>query len=284
MELQFSGVPGITKQCVNAVLRYLQFGDSISKVIIVTSKQSHALIIYTEQHEIIAVKSGFTSGYIGEGSSGFAYVLSLLDAIEIDIEEYLVDVKIIEKIDNSRLTDLELRKIENSRPVRPTRWHNYIYDFRDRFSSKEELLARFPPVIPFSIIDQRLFDLSVSFWSSPGDKILVGYRRLEDVIRERCNLDGHGSKLFQKAFLGDKSVLVWDGLTSGEAAGRANLFTAAYGGFRNRRAHKEMKEDSKGDLVEFLTLNQLFELESTSKLRSEEGEKKAAFDTEGLLP
>lgn len=281
MEIQFSGTSGITQSCVNAVLRYLQFGDSISKVSIVTNKQSHALVLYTEHHEVIAIKSGFTSGYLGEGPSGFAYVLSLLNAQEIEIEEYYVEIKIIDKINSSRLTDSELKKIEDSRPVRPTRWHDYVYDYRNKYADNKALLTRFPPVIPFTIIDPRLFDLSVSFWKSPSDKILAGYRRLEDVIRERCDIDDHGSKLFQKAFLGENSALIWPGLTSGEAAGRANLFIAIYGGFRNRRAHKEIAEDSKSQLIEFLALNQLFSLESTSKLRLEEGEQRAALDTAG---
>jgi hypothetical protein len=281
MEIQFSGIARITQSCVNAVLRYLQFGDQISKALIVTNQQSHALILYTEDHEIIAIKSGFASGYPGEGPKGFAYILSLLDMQEIEIEEYDVKKKVIEKINCSRLTKLELEKIKNSRPVRPTRWHDYVYEYRDMYSKKEHLLIRFPHVIPFSIIDPRLFDLSVSFWDAPGDKILAGYRRLEDVIRERCNLDDHGSRLFQKAFLGDKAELFWPGLNSGETAGRANLFIATYGGFRNRRAHKEIEEFPKSQLMEFLALNQLFILESASKLRTKEGEQRASLDTEG---
>ena len=62
MEIQFAGKAGITQSCINAILRYLQFNDSLSKVLIITNKQSHALVLYTEDHEIIAIKSGFSSG------------------------------------------------------------------------------------------------------------------------------------------------------------------------------------------------------------------------------
>ncbi len=85
----------------------------------------------------------------------------------------------------------------------------------------------------------------MSFWDAPNDKIFAGYRRLEDIIRKRCNLDEHGSKLFKSAFLGEDSFLYWPDLTSGEATGCANLFIAMYSGFRNRRAHKEIKEDTR---------------------------------------
>ena len=51
----------------------------------------------------------------------------------------------------------------------------------DRYSKKEHLISKFPHTIPYSIIDPRIFDLAVSFWESPGDIILTGYKRLEGV-------------------------------------------------------------------------------------------------------
>ena len=61
------------------------------------------------------------------------------------------------------------------------------------------------------------------------------------MTRERCGLSEHGSKLFKKAFLGDKAALIWPDLDSGESVGRANLFIATYSAFRNPRAHREIK-------------------------------------------
>jgi len=160
-----------------------------------------------------------------------------------------------------------LKDIETSSPARLSSWREYIDSYNNSYSNKEVLLKRFPPVIPFFIIDPRLFDISMSFWDTPNDKIFVGYRRLEDIIRKRCNLDEHGSKLFKSAFLGENSFLYWPDLTSGEATGCANLFISMYGGFRNRRAHKEIEEDFKKELAEFLTLNHLFRLEAASEIR-----------------
>jgi len=270
MNIHFVGNDGLTESCINAILRYLQFGDHILKALILTSEQDHALILYIEDDEIVAVRTGFTSGYPGEGPRGLAFVLSLLEKLEITIEEYDVKRNILEKINSGHLSNSELEKIEKLRPIIPIRWKKYIYDHDKNQLNKEALLKRFPPVIPFSIIDPRLFDLALSFWDAPGDKIFNGYKKLEDAIREHCHLDEYGSKLFKKAFLGDNSILHWPGLTSGEAVGRANLFIAMYGGFRNRRAHKEVAEDPKSELEEFLTLNLLFRLESRSKMRAKD--------------
>ena len=267
MEIQFVGEAGITQSCVNAVLRYLQFTDTFSKALILSCNHFHALILYTEDHEVIAVRSGFLSGYSGEGPKGLAYILSLLDEHETEIEEYEVKRKVMEKVNGSRLKIAELEKIENSRPVRPSRWRgDYVFVYKDKYLKKENRINRFPHTIPYSIIDPRIFDLATSFWKSSGDTILTGYKRLESVIRERCGLSEHGSKLFRKAFLGDKAVLGWPGLNSGEIVGRANLFIAAYSAFRNPRAHNEIKENSKNQLLEFLTLNHLFTLEYAARL------------------
>jgi hypothetical protein len=282
MEIQFAGIAGITQHCIDAVLRYLQFCDSITKLLILTNNHNHALVLYTEQGEVIAIKAGFASGYPGEGPRGLAYILTLLNRLEIEINEYDAAKKVIEKIDSSRLTDSELDKIVNSMPVRPTRWRSYIYDYENKYSTKE-LLARFPCAIPFTIIDSRLFDLAVSFRDAPGDKILQGFKRLEDLIRERCGLDDHGSKLFQKAFLGDKSILFWPRLNTGEITSRANLFIFTYGTFRNRRAHKEIEEDSNSQLTEFLALNLLFILEAESKMRSNNGDQGVSVDNDVVL-
>ncbi len=150
MKIQFVGVTGITHYCVNAVLRYLQFNDNISKVLVISNEQRHALVLYTECDEIIAVKSGFNSWYNGEGPKWLAYILSLLNEKNIEIEEHDVERHIFEKIDSSCLSESELRDIETSSQGGSDHCRNYIYN---AYSNKEILLERFPSVIPFFIID-----------------------------------------------------------------------------------------------------------------------------------
>ena len=47
-------------------------------------------------------------------------------------------------------------------------------------------------VVPFAIVDGRLVDLALSFWEEPDHRLVTGYRRLEDIVRERTGLQEHG--------------------------------------------------------------------------------------------
>jgi Protein of unknown function (Hypoth_ymh) len=126
---------------------------------------------------------------------------------------------------------------------------------------KKTIWLEFPPVIPFAIIDPRIIDLALSFWENPDDKLLKGYRRLEDAIRKRTRLEDHGERLFSKAFIPPDAKLHWEGIDGGEAMGRSQLFTGAFKAHRNPRAHRELKTNSHDHLTEFLLLNHLYRLE-----------------------
>ena len=113
----------------------------------------------------------------------------------------------------------------------------------------------FPPVIPYGIIDSRIADLALGFWQNPDDRILTAYKRLEDIIRTRTGLKGHGTKLFSKAFSGETAQLYWKDIDDGEKTGRANLFTGAFMAHRNPLAHRETKNYPDQQLTESLLLN-----------------------------
>ena len=126
--IEYSGVSGITKECLDAVLRLLQYGDRITKARILSSSKQHGLLLTTDVGDLIAVKSGFGSGYRGEGSHGFSYVLTVLESYGVDIEEYQVTQEFIERLDSSALFQSDLDALDVARPVRPTRWHEYIFE------------------------------------------------------------------------------------------------------------------------------------------------------------
>ena len=90
---------------------------------------------------------------------------------------------------------------------------------------------------------------------------MKGFRRLEDAVRSHAQVDGHGAKLFRKAFDPQKGVLIWQGLTPAETESRLNLFSAAFGACRNPRAHKEINSSLRDQVSEFLLLNMLFRME-----------------------
>ena len=262
--IQYAGESGISKDCRDAVMRLLQYGDQIKLSRILSCSGTHCLLLTVNEGELVAVKSGFGSGYQGEGAHAFSYVLQLLDAHNVQIKEYEVDDDVIERLDSSSLTVSDIDKLDAARPVRPTRWHEYV--FKDDWENKDKgaVWKGFHPVIPFAIIDSRISSLAISFWEGPDDKLLTGYRRLEDIVRKRTGIDEHGAKLFSQAFVGDKARLGWKKLDGGERAGRGSLFTAAYTAYRNTRAHRELNDDGHNQVVEFLLLNHLYLLEKQS--------------------
>lgn len=270
--IQYAGEPGVSKECQDAVMRLLQFGDRITQARILTCSGGHCFLLTVNAGDLVAVKSGFGSGYRGEGAHAFSYVLELLDAYNVQIEEYKVDPDVITRLDSSALTVSDIDRLNTIRPVRPARWHDYI--FREYWELKDRgmLWKEFHPVIPLAIIDGRITDLAISFWDGPDDKLLIGYRRLEDIVRNRTGIEEHGAKLFSQAFIVENSKLGWKNVRGGERSGRGSLFTGAYSAYRNPRAHRELDDDNHKQIVEFLLLNQLYLLEKESCEDWEEGE------------
>lgn len=244
-------------------MRLLQYGDEITNARILTNDHDHCLLLTVNVGDLIAIKSGFSSGYRGEGPHAFSFVLALLEAHGGKIEEYQVSAELIERVDNSALTETDLEGIELSRPVRPRRWQDYIDDRWER-DDYARLWQEFDPIIPFAIVDSRIADLAFRFFQVPDASLMKGYRRLEDIIRKRTGLREHGAKLFSRAFVGDAPRLQWKDLSIGEQNARRSLFTSAYAAYRNPRAHREIESDSYDQTREFLLLNHLFCLERTA--------------------
>jgi hypothetical protein len=260
--IEYVGIAGISKDCQDAVLRFIQFGTRITNACILSAEGNHCLLLTLEGGDQVAVKSGFATGYGGEGPRRFSYVLQILDSHGAEIIEHDVERSLLDRIDYSALTRSDLEAVDNTSSVRPSRWHDYVSE-EDFESARKGTLWReeFPAVMPFAIIDARIMDLALDFWNSPDNSLLVGYRRLEDIVRERTSIEQHGTKLFSQAFNPSDGALTWEYVDDGERAGRMQLFTGTYGAHRNRRAHKELRTYSEELLAEFLLLNHLYCLE-----------------------
>lgn len=263
--IEYVGIAGISKDCQDAVLRFVQFGTRITHVRILSAGRDHCLLLTLEVGDKVAVKSGFASGYGGEGPRTFSYILQVLDSHGAEIIEHDVGEALLERIDYSALTRSDLERIEGMSPVRPPRWHDYVFDHHIKSAHEGTLWSEeFPPVVPFAVIDARIVDLAREFWNSPDNCLLVGYRRLEDIVRERTAIEEHGTKLFSQAFNPTDGVLTWEDVNDGERVGRMQLFTGTYSAHRNRRAHRELGGYSRELLTEFLLLNHLYSLESAA--------------------
>ncbi len=263
--IQYLGQPGSSRDCVEAVEFVLQFGYGVVNARILTHGNSHALFLITKTGDRIVISSGFGSGYLGEGSKSFSYVLSLLDAHGAEVDEYDISHGFLARVEDAKLSAKDLEWLEAARPVRPSRWYEYVFDKHDEQQSNGLLWASFPVVIPFGLLDRRLIDLAITFWEGPDDRLLIGYRRLEDLVRKRTGISEHGSKLFAAVFQGKTAKLSWPDIDPAEQIGRANMFTATYMAYRNPRAHRELKHERQEYAMELLLLNNLYLLERSAR-------------------
>lgn len=73
---EYHGVAGASIDCQRAVLKLLQDGV-IVRARIVTSQRYHCLLLTAGGDDLVAIKSGFSSGYGGVGPACFSAVLQL---------------------------------------------------------------------------------------------------------------------------------------------------------------------------------------------------------------
>ena len=234
--IEYHGIAGSSLACQNAVVRLVQSEDAPVKARILSTGNLHGLLLFNDVGNQVAIKFGFSSGYGGTGPTCFSLVLQLLQTHNCDIDECEIDELTMERLNHSALTQCDIEAIETCKPILPSRWPDYIFQRHFEAARVGAAWKEFPPVIPYALIDERIFDLALSFWEDPDDKLLKAYRRLEDLIRERTGCEEHGAKLFTKAFHGDTSLLDWDVGNSSERTGRANLFVGTYLAYRNPRA------------------------------------------------
>jgi hypothetical protein len=165
------------------------------------------------------------------------------------------------KIEGSGITNKELAIVLESPKYPWVEIEKYLLE--DFYSIEAELQLNWTDmIIPLRIIDSKLHDLARVFWKDPDSALTKGYKRLEDIVRKRTELDDGSTTLMKKAFLGDKAVLGWK-TSASESTGRANLFIGTFMAFRNPRAHKEDGGGKEEEyLAELLQLNMLYRLEN----------------------
>lgn len=258
----YLGEAGVTETCLYSLCNLIQTNADLSYALLLTNDQSHALILRDQSDSYYIIRSGFTSGYPGEGPKGLAKALTILNKHQIDTEEILVTSKLISKLNNASLSDQDIDFIFREKIIRPIRLHDYIYPFRHEVSEESNLKRYYPLELPYSIFDDRIFDLALLFKQDPDSALTKAYKRLEDIIRTRTGLNEHSTKLFAQVFQGENALLTWEVPDGAEIKGRINLFTGTYMAFRNARAHREIDENLVHQYREFLLINELYLLEA----------------------
>lgn len=157
--LQYVGIAGATKECVEAVERLLLTGVTLQKAVILTVREGavhhHALLVTTEHGDPIVVKGGFTSGYGGAGPKGFASVLELLDWHGVVLQEVAISEAEMNRLNASALTRSDVEEIGNKAPILPQRLWDYFGGEYDAQETRNPWRHR-GLQIPMAIIDDRL--------------------------------------------------------------------------------------------------------------------------------
>ncbi len=259
--IEYHGIAGASDAGEAAVLRLLASGGNLDRALILTSGRNHAFLLFNGVGDAIAIKSGFASGFGGAGPTALSRVVAFLNGHGVAIDEVDITDDLLERLDDSALTLADVEAIEHGKRLRPGRWGNdYIREHERDTGHDRTLWQTFPSVMPYALLDPRLVELALDFEADADGRLNLGYRRLEDIVRERTGLKLHGAKLFSAAFQGEMPPLVWDVPDPADATGRALLFAGVYMAYRNPRAHREMTRGQ--HLAEFLLLNQLFRLEA----------------------
>ncbi len=264
--IDYLGEAGITETCLHSMYNLIQTHSDLNTALLLTNDQSHAFLLKDLTENYYIIRSGFTSGYSGEGPKGLAKALTILNKHQIDTEEILVTSKLMSKLNNASLSDQEIDFIFREKIVRPIRLHDYIYPFENEVNQASNLKRYYPLELPYSIIDNRIFDLALLFKQDPDSALTKAYKRLEDIVRTRTGINEHSTKLFAHVFQGENALLTWDVPDNAEIKGRVNLFTGAYMAFRNARAHREKDENLIHQYREFLLINELYLLEQETIL------------------
>lgn len=258
----YLGEVGATETCLYSLCNLIQTNADLSDALLLTNDQSHGFILKDQSDSYFIIRSGFTSGYSGEGPKGLAKALTVLIKHQIYTEEVLISTKLLNKLNNSSLTDQDIDFIFQQKIIRPIRLHDYIYPFEGEVKQTSNLKRYYPLELPYSIIDDRIFDLALLFKQDPDSVLTKAYKRLEDIVRTRTSINEHSTKLFAQVFQGENAILTWDVPDSAEIKGRVNLFTGAYMAFRNARAHREKDENLIHQYREFILVNELYLLEA----------------------
>lgn len=117
----YLGEAGVTETCLYSLFNLLQTHADLSYALLLTNNQFHAFIIKDKSNSYYIIRSGFTSGYPGEGPKGLVKALTILNKHQIETEEIVVTLKLMSKLNNSSLSDNDIDFIFKEKIIRPIR-------------------------------------------------------------------------------------------------------------------------------------------------------------------
>lgn len=259
-EIQYLGTP-YTQDCLEAICFILQTQTYIEKALLLSCDHKHAYLIKSHRNTYI-IRSGFTSGYQGEGPKGLASSLQLFLKHNIKVEEVYISKKIMKKVNQASLSDNQLENILKIEYIRPLQIHEYIYAIYNTLEYQVKNDRYYPTELPYHLIDSRILDLALKFNDDPNRSIFNAFIRLENIVQKRVNSDKHSSALFEYAFCTENPPLICKTGDKKASQATGRLFPNIYKAFRNEHAHNEVSKPLKTLIREFLLINELYLLES----------------------
>lgn len=255
--IQYLGVRGSTGLCLDALRYVIQQPARLECAFLISFCGRHGFLL-KNQFGWWAIRSGFTSGYVGTGPRGLNTALRALIDLEVDLHEKHCG-NTLSRIDSGKLRKQDISGLySNYMPVPDL----LPYKLPD---SEQRDIWNVMPGIPFALLDSRLHDLARDFFDNPDAKLHAGYCRLEGILRERTGLAAFGKNLFERAFSKDPPLLAWEDCDPGEVRGRANLFISVFQSYRNPRAHNETESSARSAVRELVLLSHLYMLEAEAK-------------------
>lgn len=259
---EYAGSPQTTQSCIDAFIQYLNSNDSITVMSILSCNHCHALMLtFGESNRLAFIRSGFTSGYPGEGPKGLAKVFRLAQFFNIQIREFNVNEDWLKKVNYGQVTQADVQGLDQYRSKEPTACYDYLDALPFKYDDVKGIFNLFKEIIPYSIIDPAISDLLEKFKLNPGETLSNGYKRLEQHLQEKFKTNSFGTKIFEMFLRPEKANNnIWhDNPSNGICKARYDLFKACFEGFRNERAHNEYvyNEDA---LFELILLNYLFKI------------------------
>jgi len=257
-EIEVVGQSGVTERCLEAIRRLIQFGDSIRLARLLTTGDTHAFLLELDQERLVFVRSGFTSGYNGEGPLGLGQALALLETVGAEIKHHRISPKLLKRGNLGQWSDKDVQTIRSLEVNHALTWLEWMHAVK-AMPRSSALLAAFPPVIPYALLVPELMDTALELSQRGGDALRDAFVRLEQHIKALCgDPKDFGVRLMEKAFLGKDPLLCWDGDAAKEQEGRGGLFVSTFKVYRNPRAHEIVTSDLREEIQELMVLNQLW--------------------------
>ena len=115
VDIKYEGSTKATQYCIDDFMKLLYGSRKIIDMTILTYGEYHALMLCFENDDyIVFIKSGLTSGYMGEGPKGTSLIIRLAEEAGITIKELNTTPSLFKRINTSLATAKDVQFIKKN--------------------------------------------------------------------------------------------------------------------------------------------------------------------------